>query len=70
MNIPNTVTSVGNTKTFYGCSAMTSLTIPINVGTVDKEIFAGCTNIGTLTFTPGVGDTAGVGVDYNDGDRP
>ena len=43
------VTSIGSSA-FYGCSGLTSLTIPNNVTAIESEAFSGCSGLITLNF--------------------
>ena len=61
--IPNSVESLG-CHTFYNCSELTELTIPISLDSICSErypAFDGCNGITKLRFTAG---TDGIGVDY------
>ena len=61
--IPNSVESLG-CHTFYNCSELTELTIPISLDSICSErypAFRGCNGITTLRFTAG---TDGIGFDY------
>ena len=63
--IPDSVESLG-CHTFYNCSKLQSLTIPISLDAVCSATypaFDGCLGIKVLRFTAG---TDGVGVDYTD----
>ena len=63
--IPDSVESVG-CHTFYNCSQLMNLTIPITLDSVYSAkypAFEGCNSIMRLQLTAG---TDGVGVDYND----
>ena len=53
---------------FKNCTSLRMLTVPINVDLVgdnDDERFLGVCNIRSLLFTPGSGETAGMGHDYS-----
>ncbi len=49
INIPNTVTSVGN-RAFDGCSNLTSITIPNSVTSIDNFAFSDCTSMTSITI--------------------
>ena len=43
-----------NYATFYGCTSLTSVTIPASVtGTIGGDCFEGCTNLETVTIEGG-----------------
>ena len=56
VELPSTLTSIGATsysgRTFLN-SGLTSITIPAGVTTILRQSFAGCTNLGTVTFEEG-----------------
>ncbi|MBR1746851.1 MAG: leucine-rich repeat protein [Clostridia bacterium] len=59
-NLPQTaVIDAVPKEAFYGCSALASLTVPINILTLDDYAFYGCTSLGSVTFNgrEGVGVT-------------
>ncbi len=43
------VTSIGN-YAFYGCSGLTSVTIPESVTSIDSYAFNGCSGLTSITF--------------------
>jgi len=52
------LTSIGNDAyygsfAFYGCSSLTSITIPANVQTIGSETFRGCASLATVIFENG-----------------
>ena len=49
----SSVTSIGSAA-FYGCSGLTSLTIPSSVTSIGDSAFKGCSGLTSLTFPSGV----------------
>jgi len=43
-------TSIGN-GAFYGCTGLTSITIPKGVASIGHEAFSGCKNLKTVTVS-------------------
>ena len=49
MNIPNSVTSIGN-GAFNNCTGLTSITIPSSVTSIGEEAFCGCTGLTSVNI--------------------
>ena len=49
MNIPNSVTSIGE-RAFYYCTSLTSVTIPDSVTSIGKEAFYSCTSLKDIYY--------------------
>ena len=59
-NIPNSVTSIGNSA-FFGCSGLTSVTIPNSVTSIGRDAFYGCSGLTSVTIpnsVTSIGDDA------------
>ncbi len=50
--LPLTLTALGE-RAFYGCSALTNVSIPKNLTSIPKEGFAYCTNLTAITYIEG-----------------
>ena len=46
-------TSIGD-DTFYGCSGLTSLTLPAGITSIDKYAFSGCSGLTSLNLPAGI----------------
>ena len=53
INIPDGVTSIGD-FTFFGCSALKSVTIPSGVKSIGEAMFAGCTSLEEVVMPGGL----------------
>ena len=57
-NIEYSVTSIGD-GTFYGCSSLTSVTIPDGVTSIGDSVFSGCSSLTSVTIPDGVTSIGG-----------
>ena len=48
-NIPNTVTTIGDSA-FYGCTGLTSITLPANLTKIGDRAFSSCTGLTSITL--------------------
>ena len=53
INIPSSVVSIGE-GTFNSCYGLKSIVIPPSVGTIEKNIFYGCSSLESVTISEGV----------------
>lgn len=51
--IGNGVTSIGE-RTFYGCTELTTVTLPATLRTIGVSAFSYCLNLGSITFPAGL----------------
>ncbi|MBQ9591699.1 MAG: leucine-rich repeat domain-containing protein, partial [Paludibacteraceae bacterium] len=61
----NSVTSIGGSA-FYGCTGLTSVTIPNSVTSIEKYAFSGCTGLTSVTIpnsVASIGSSAFYGCD-------
>ena len=54
IKIPDTVTSLGGAKTFYGCSYLTSVTIGNGVASIGEMAFSSCGKLTSVSIGSGV----------------
>ncbi len=62
LTIADDVTFIGN-YTFYNCTGIKSLTMPVTIGVTSSTAFSGCTAITSVTLIKG--STTGAGYVYN-----
>ncbi len=52
--IPEGVTNIGESSTFYGCTGLTSIVIPSSVTSIGDLSFGGCSNLTSVTIPSSV----------------
>jgi len=64
--IPGSISEFGS-SVFMGCSNLSKVTMPITFD-YSQNVFSGCTNLVNFVFTPGIGEYAGIGHEYDVGE--